>query len=429
MILLSEMIVHPPSVTRRPGETTAEAAVELDRRGGEFPATLWFTFPDAVGEFVTDRADGFAAALLPLAMSLREPLTVRGELSYRFARGLRDYLRYQSTWKPAIFGAVELRCERLRGRDPGEGTGAVGTAFSGGVDSFHTLWTHLDQNEDYPPYRLTHCLMINGFDPDTDLADAGNFAAIQRLYDAMAARLGLRLIVVRTNLLQFVGLAIQKQSFASFVTAPALVLGRLFSRYYVPSSYQFTQLATIIDGSHPMLDPLLGTETLEIVHDGGHLTRVAKTLAISRFPDTHDLLRVCFRPTGVQKQRDAIANCCTCEKCVRTMVTLDIAGALGDYRCFAQPLRPRTIRGADYSHPGSRPFAREVIEYAKQERRDDVVRNLRNAVVRSILYRARVRELVGASYRLEQRSKPYAAIVRPAKRLLQRIGLGRGWLY
>ena len=178
--------------------------------------------------------------------------------------------------------------------------------------------------------------MINGFDPDADLANTGSFLRMQSLYEPMMRRLGLELVVVRTNLLQFLGLAIQKQAFAAFVTAPALVLGRLFSRYYVPSSYKFTLLGGFPDGSHPMFDHLLATETMETIHDGGHLTRVAKTVAISQWPETYDLLRVCFKATGVQPDRDAIANCCACEKCLRTMMTLDVAGALDNYRCFAQ---------------------------------------------------------------------------------------------
>ncbi|MGD1148928.1 MAG: hypothetical protein ABR961_13365 [Thermoanaerobaculaceae bacterium] len=423
------MIIHRPQLRESGNEISVEAAVELEHPDATYPAALWFTFPQRFGAFVTDRADGFAVALLPLAMRLGENLTIHGDLSCRLAHGMRDYQRFQSTWKPAMFSAVEVQCDALRSREPGEGRDAVGTAFSGGVDSFHTLWTHLGHNEAYPPYRISHCLMINGFDPDADLSNTGSFLKMQRLYEPMMARLGLEFVVVRTNLMHFLGLPIQKQAFAAFVTAPALVLGRLFSRYYVPSSYKFTQLGPFPDGSHPMFDHLLATETMETIHDGGHLTRVAKTVAISRWPETFALLRVCFLATGVQESRDAIANCCACEKCVRTMTTLDIAGALGDYACFSKPLKRRNIRRLAYGYPGSRVFAEEIVEYAKREGRNDIVRDLRWAIAHSVLYRERARALMLASYQLEQRSAPYAAIAHPTKRLIQRTGLGRGWLY
>ena len=136
------MIIHEPQLRQGRKETTVEAAVEVERPDGEYPATLWFTFPESVGPFVTNRADGFAVALLPLAMRLGERLAVHGDLSYRLAHGMRDYQRFQSTWKPDFFTPVELQCDDLRSRDPGDAAGAVGSAFSGGVDSFHTLWTH-----------------------------------------------------------------------------------------------------------------------------------------------------------------------------------------------------------------------------------------------------------------------------------------------
>ena len=97
------MIIHEPQLRQSGKETTVEAAVEVERSDGEYPATLWFTFPETVGTFVTNRADGFAVALLPLAMRLGERLTVHGDLSYRLAHGLRDYQRFQSTWKPDFF--------------------------------------------------------------------------------------------------------------------------------------------------------------------------------------------------------------------------------------------------------------------------------------------------------------------------------------
>ncbi len=423
------MIIGHPTLTRSGPEVTIEASVELEHTGPVLPARLWFTFPAAVGAFVDDRADGFVAALLPLAMWLGEDLTVHGELSYHLAAGARDYQRLQATWKPTQFRTVEVRADRLASRPPGGSAGAVGTAFSGGLDSFHTLWTHLPDNEPLAPYRITHALMINGFDPDTDLEGSGGFARLQSFYESALRALGVDLVVVRTNLLQFVGLLLLKQSFAAFVTAPALLLGRLFSRYYVPSSYRFTHLHRFPDGSHPMFDHLLATESLETIHDGGHLSRVEKTVALSRWPVTFDHLRVCVNATGLQPGRDAVANCCACEKCVRTMTTLEVAGALGDYRCFARPLTRGSIRRLELSTPGVRVFEEEILAFAREAGRRDIARDLRRAIWHSVLYRSWVRSLMLASYRLEQRSPLWAALVRGPKRLVQRTGLARGWLY
>jgi len=253
---------------------------------------------------------------------------------------------------------------------------------------------------------------------------------MRRVYEPMMRRHNLELVVVRTNLLQFLGFMTQKQAFAAFVTAPALVLGRLFSRFYVPSSYKVTLLGMYPDGSHPMFDHLLGTETMEIIHDGAHLTRVEKTVTLSKWTDTYDRLRVCVNATGVDEETNAVRNCCACEKCVRTMATLEIAGALRNYVCFPKSLERRSIRRLDYRQYGSRIFANEIIDFASRSGRKDIARAFRQAIVSSVWLssfwrRPPVHRIARASYRLEKRWKPYAAIVTPAKRWLQRMGFGR----
>jgi len=423
------MIVGKPTITHEGVEVTIEASVEFEHAPEGRPSTLWFTFPVTLDAYVSDRADGFLAALLPLAMWLGEDLTVHGDLSCRLAAGARDYQRLQAAWKPTMFRPVEVRADRLDSGPAGESARAVGTAFSGGVDSSHTLWTHLGDNEPFASYRISHALMINGFDPDADLDGGGAFVRLQNLYESALRAVGVELVVVRTNLLQFVGLVLLKQSFAAFVTAPALLLGRLFSRYYVPSSYRFTYLHRFPDGSHPAFDHLLATEATETIHDGGHLTRVEKTVALSHWPATFDHLRVCVNATGVQPGGDAVANCCACEKCIRTMTTLEVAGALTHYRCFPHPLMRGDIRRLDLGAPGVRVFEEEIIAFAEEVGRRDVARDLRRAIWRSVLYRSRVRSLMLASYGLEQRSPLWAALVRRPKRLIQRTGLARGWLY
>ncbi|MGD1148087.1 MAG: hypothetical protein ABR961_09070 [Thermoanaerobaculaceae bacterium] len=423
------MIIHEPQVTRSAGEVRVEAAVNLNRPDASRPRTLWFAFPGTCERFVSDGADGFAAALIPLAMRLGETMRVRGSLSYRLAGGMRDYQRIQSAWKPDLFREVEILCEDLRSRDRADVSGGVGVAFSGGVDSFHAVWTHLAENEPYPPFRVSHCLMINGFDEDSDLGDTGSFRRIQEVYEPMMAAHGLELVVARTNLLQFLGPIVRAQSFASFLTAPALVLGRLFSRYYVSSGCKFTTLGMYPDGSSLMFDHLLATESMEVSHEDAHLTRFEKTVALSRWPATYDRLRVCFRATGVQEGRNAIANCCACEKCLRTMITLELAGALERYGSFPKRLERKIIRNADFPDAGRMLFADEIIEHAARAGRKDIVRDVRRAVFKSRWIHPKVREIVGASSRLEKHSGAYAGIVAAPKRFLKRLGWGRGWLY
>ena len=67
--------------------------------------------------------------------------------------------------------------------------------------------------------------------------------------------------------------------------------------------------------------------------------------------------------------------------------------------------------------------------FARQAGRTDIVRSLRWSSFHSVLYRRWLRSIMFASYRLQQRSPLYSAIVRRPKRFIQRTGLGRGRLY
>jgi hypothetical protein len=69
------------------------------------------------------------------------------------------------------------------------------------------------------------------------------------------------------------------------------------------------------------------------------------------------------------------------------MVTLDMFGVLGKCAAFPKPLMRGEVRKCDYTYPGSRIFAREIIRYADKIGRRDVAFDFRYAVMRSIVGR------------------------------------------
>jgi len=89
-------------------------------------------------------------------------------------------------------------------------------------------------------------------------------------------------------------------------------------------------------GSHPLLDPLLGTESVALIHDGIGRSRAEKALLLPGSPEARDHLFVCFDPP-----ERGVANCGRCEKCLRTMLELLIGGGLEGSRTF-----PRDVDAA-----------------------------------------------------------------------------------
>ena len=379
------MIIYKPVIREETGEMCVAARVELQNPDTNIPEELWYKFPKSYQDYVTDRSDGFAASLLPLAMARAENLEVLGEISATLAHGLQEYKLIQSAWKPKRFKSIDIKFDSPKNISTDDTQRKVGCAFSGGVDSFYTVWNHLPHSEPNPAYRLTHCLLINGFDRNTDLDNSGAYYKLQNSFERVLNNLGLELLVSRTNLRQFIDLPLLRQSYGSTITASALVLGRLFSCFYIASGSKFTRLGLYPDGSHIMLDHLLHTETMETVYDAAHLTRIEKTAAIIQFAATYTTLCVCWKPITFNPKTGVLENCCKCTKCTRTMIALDLLGSLEKYKTFPKPIDYRTLKRSDYRTEGVRLYTWEIVNLAKEKGNKSVILHFGYAMVRSFV--------------------------------------------
>ena len=379
------MKIFRPEVTEKGEDVYISARVETTSCPVDLPDTLWFSFPRKFCDHVSGDLNGFAVALLPLAMTLGEDLHMEGVLSPRLLSGMEEYQRIQCAWKPSPFLPVSLKPDTLQPMTAVSAGAGVGCSFSGGVDSAYTLWRHLPENEPIRNYRISHCLMINGFDADTDLDSSGKFSRVEQVMQPMMSRLGTELVVCKTNYMAFSDPNILKQSFAAMVTSPALVLGGLFSSFYIPSSLRFDDF--LREGSHPMLDHLIATETMETIHDSSHLKRTDKVRAISHWSETYSTLRVCFGETGYDEETNAIQNCCRCEKCIRTMKALELCGGLKNYKTFPRRLSHFNVWICNLGFKWSQVFAKEIILEAFKARRFSIAMDYCIAIVITKLFK------------------------------------------
>jgi hypothetical protein len=72
--------------------------------------------------------------------------------------------------------------------------------------------------------------------------------------------------------------------------------------------------------SHPLVDPLLSSAALRIVHDGAGFTRPDKIRTIAVWPTVMKNLVVCW------EGRNPGRNCSRCSKCVRTILAFRALG-------------------------------------------------------------------------------------------------------
>jgi hypothetical protein len=142
----------------------------------------------------------------------------------------------------------------------------------------------------------------------------------------------------------------------------ALLLAPRFHRVLIPASQSYADLFPL--GSHPLVDPLWSTEDTELVHDGCEATRSERVARIAQSATALRWLRVCSEEAG---EGD---NCGRCEKCLRTMIGLRIAGALPRCAGFPQPLDLDAVTGMDVGNVHRRAFAEDNLR-AAEARGDD----------------------------------------------------------
>jgi hypothetical protein len=376
------MVIHPPTVEERDGEVQVAARIETAR--GE--RALWFAIPATHGEAISDRADAFVAAALPVAMALGEDIEVRGRVSPRLIHGTRQYQHVLAAWGRGGRRIVEVRGDEVEAPTAGERGAWVASSFSGGVDSFYTLRRHHGAGrEPLAAYRITHALFVNGFDNDFDLDDTGLFRALRAAYEPLFATLGITPLFLRSNMRPFrrgiIGQHGAYLYFGSALSAFALSLGRRIARYYLPGARAYADL--LPDGSHPLLDHHVSTEATESIYDGGEATRAEKVAVLTGWPETWTRLRVCSNPdrASIDLATAAIDNCCECSKCLLTMTVLDILGALPRYTSFPRPLSRRRLRSLALGAATAR--AREYLALAARAGRHDLAFDLRAALVRN----------------------------------------------
>lgn len=259
--------------------------------------------------------DAFLVACLLSAMKLKLPIYVDGEISPRLLCNIETIQDVFHCWN-RNFAKVAVESQpRTENASAADGSAAF---FSGGVDSFYTAFKQSEQ--------LTHLVFVHGFDIALD-----NPELRKKIAGAMreaAATLGKPLIEIETNmrLLTDAYVSWPFHQFGAAMAAIALLLNPVAQQVFIPASESYAHLDPC--GSHPLIDPLWSSEYAEIIHDGAEYSRNQKVAVIARHPEILKYLRVCWR------NPDNSYNCGQCEKCIRTMINLETAGALGKCSAF-----------------------------------------------------------------------------------------------
>ena len=347
---------------------------------------IWFEFPERLSPSVNLTADPWIVALAPISMLLGEPLETELTADSRLVCGLHRVARIWRYWFPALSPLQLVVASEERGGSP---SGSTASLFSGGIDSWYTVLRNADDAAEGIPPALDSLLFIWGADVRLDRPDA--FEALRGRLQEVAERLQLRLVSAATNLRltrwRQTDWALHSHGafFASVIHASGA-----FVRCLIPSSVSYSSGRAW--GSHPLTDPLLSTSRTELVYDGAETDRIHKTARVIQSELALSTLRVCWR-SGTDQ------NCGKCEKCLRTMVSLETAGVLQQATTFpARTVDLRLVRRLLVTKAHDYRRLRHMSAEALRVGRKDLSRALDHAYHRS----ARLQPVLQALTRLDQ---------------------------
>lgn len=306
--------------------------VDSDKLGKQ---KLWFSTSKSYEKYVAeDRYDAFLVGLLYPALVYGENIFIDGAVSSKLLFNINNYvIKLIKTFSPSC-KLIKVEAKEVIDSDyNGKG---IGTGFSGGVDSFYTIYKHYEQESD-PNYKINSMLFLNvgshGSAKD-EVKTREKFITRFNYLKAFPEELGLDFIAVDSNLHFFHPWGHQLTDTLT-LTAGVLFLQKWYGKYYCASmglSFKdvFAKYDKYFNFDIAILEiillPLLSTESLEFIPDGSQVNRTEKTLEILNYEPVYRYLNVCVSGDETYK------NCSVCGKCTRTLLTLSVAGKLNDFQ-------------------------------------------------------------------------------------------------
>jgi len=282
------------------------------------PQRLWWSLPAAWAEDVTPWSDPFVVGLVFPMMRAGRDVVVEGRVSPSLLEELETFMAIWHAWRGDLYRPVAIRgAEESEPPAPAE-PGQTVMPFSCGVDSCFTLYRHRQGLAGRRNRRIAAGVVMNGFDIWLDQDGApGMYAGLLDSAAALLESQHAACIPMASNFHELP--TVWGDSHGTHLVSGLRLLAGRFDSALIPSTTTYSWLARAW-GSHPVSDRHLSSRTFRVADDGAELHRPQKAKVIAQWPEAMRLLRVCSENPA------SAANCCRCEKCIRTILSFRAAG-------------------------------------------------------------------------------------------------------
>jgi hypothetical protein len=336
-------------------------SVEIRRETDRKDFALWFDVPGDCREQLSETGDPWLILMVPLALASGEDIALKFPVEPRLLENLQGMMRFWASWYPDL---KPVRMEAPSRAESKHSADRRGLFFSGGADSTFTLLRHDSVATGCGSGPVDDLIFVAGL--DVPISDPVEVDAAGSHLASVAARHRKRLLPVTTNLKQLDTPYVPNWLlfYGCALGAIGHLLAGRFSEILISAGMTYGNRPPT--GAHPVTDPLLSSRGLRFVHDGAAFTRIEKLRRIADAGPPLDSLRVCWE----SRRHD---NCSRCEKCLLTMVILDLAGFRGRAECFDwSGYSPDSLRSLLLENEVERIFFQELLVEARQCGRHDI---------------------------------------------------------
>ena len=345
MLLLStEQIEFEGFIRRR---------LTLERDSGRTPIVIDFDLIGAEDIPSPQALDGYLPAVLHYAMSIEEPLRMKGIVSRQTLHNLAEFQTITASFYPKAFRTIEVSADEIVDRVPTTTEYRAISLFSGGVNSTFTLLRHQPDVVGVGTLPIRNVVMIH----HQELNNPTDFV-VRRLerFAPLLEDLGVEIVVQRTTLRQ-----VMHERKVKYLPTHGAQLSASLQQYSHAFRIGFlgstepARAPVIPYGSTPATDWLFSTPQMQIFHDGSGFSRNEKVELIAAHPIACRILHVCLN--------HPFENCGICKKCVRTYLNF-LALGIDRPQCMPGTLDINLIDEIPLA-PHDRNEFRLILDYAE----------------------------------------------------------------
>lgn len=197
------------------------------------------------------------------------------------------------------------------------------TLFSGGVDAFNTLFSHIEEKP----------ILVTVWGSDISLKDENGWNRVKTHHINVGKQFQLDNSFIKTNFRDFINYSALSDFVSKIVegewwhefqhgigilglVAPMAYINKV-TTLYIASSFTERDKGKYTCASDPTIDNYLKFANCKVIHDGYKYNRQDKIHNICQYLEKNGKnstqIRVCWKSDGGQ-------NCCECEKCYRTIM-------------------------------------------------------------------------------------------------------------